>query len=313
MKGINLTMLVIGFTTITAWTQSFNLKPQELSIPTSPGLVLMDKSPASIEKPTNPKALSISVLNLFLGGAVEFTPYWLKNKPKLTFEDYQRKKIPFLQTLAFSVATFRTDTSSTLGGGFRTQFFRCYAKEVTDSILLIKAKLVELLVEDELNTDEISKWKNKLLDLKLKPTFNVELAGAYLGYAGPNKKITPQRSGFWLNVRWSPFKVPFSAVGLFRYTNDIAKRLENGLETSYLDYGLNISYDEEEFNLALEYVYRTDLEAKVHYDRLALVANYQLSDMIIVVASLGKDFAEVNNVLTLIGVKFGLSKEKANL
>jgi len=312
MKWLLLTLFLLTALFGTSHAQ-FNLKTDELNVPSSPGFVLMDKAPASIERPTTPKALSVSLLNLFQGGAVEFAPYWLKDKPTYTFEDNLKQRTPILQTLGLSVAAYKTDSSSYLSGGVRSHLFRYYSSQANDSMLRIKKALVDLLSEGNLDEAAIKAMATKLSAIKARALFNIELAGAYLGYAGPNKKLTAQRSGIWLNMRWSPFKTPMSLTALARYTHDVSQRPETGLETSYLDYGLNISYDRDQFNLALEYVYRQDLDQSLHYDRLALVANYQVAENIVVVASVGKDFTKVNNILTLIGLKFGLSREQAKL
>ena len=77
-----------------------------MTIPSSPGFVLLDKAPSSIDKPQNPKAFGISLLNLWQGGAVDFTPYWIiPNHPKYTFEKDLNKIFPILQTFDISVAT----------------------------------------------------------------------------------------------------------------------------------------------------------------------------------------------------------------
>src|SRR5215813_8272021 len=73
-------------------TEDLKVQINDLYIPNSPGFILADKSPASIDKPVTPRAFGISLLNLMEGGAIDVTPFWLTNKPMYTFNDWVKKK-----------------------------------------------------------------------------------------------------------------------------------------------------------------------------------------------------------------------------
>jgi len=291
-----------------------NVKINELSVPTAPAFVLMDQSPASIEKPTNPKALSVSLFNLLQGGAVEFTPYWFKDRPAYTFNDYFKKHSPIFETLAFSGASFKKDSVSFAAGGLRTQLFRFYSPLLRKDVDSVRKAIVLLLANDpdSLDLDAIDAAKSELARLKAKTTFDIELAAAYLGQASSFKSLGAVRSGAWLNIRWSPYTFPLDIVALARYSRAVDPA-KTGQDSVFFDAGLSLSYQEKNFDLALEYVNRRDIPNKSNYHRLALVANYQVMPGIVAVASVGKDFNKVNNVLAVFGIKFGLSKEKASL
>ncbi|MBS1563331.1 MAG: hypothetical protein JST39_03030 [Bacteroidetes bacterium] len=294
--------------------QTTDVKINDLNVPTSPAFVLMDKSPASIEKPTNPKALSVSLFNLLQGGAVEFTPYWFRDRPAYTFSDYFNRHTPIFETLAFSGASFKKDTISYAAGGFRTQLFRLYSPALRKDVETHRRNVIALLANDpdSLDLGAIEKESDTLKMLKAKTTFNIELAGAYLGQASSFKSLGAVKSGAWLNVRWSPYKFPLDIVALGRYSRAV-DQTKSGKDSVFFDYGLSLSYQEKNFDLAFEYVNRRDIANKADYHRLALVANYQVMSGIVAVASVGKDFDKVNNVLAVFGIKFGLSKEKASL
>src|SRR5882757_6482927 len=89
-----------------------NITLNDLYIPDAPGFILSDKAPSSVEKPVTPRAFGISLLNLWQGGAIDVTPYWLTSKPSYTFDQWIDKKFTVAETFNISVATFKTDTSS---------------------------------------------------------------------------------------------------------------------------------------------------------------------------------------------------------
>lgn len=310
---------------ITSWyntyAQNEEIKISELSIPTSPGFVLADKAPASIEKPTSPKAFGVSLLNLREGGAVEVTPYWLINHPAYTFQDYfKKRRFPILETFNISAATFKTDTTSAVSVGFRTQIVRLYSKYAQSELEAKQKEIVGLLsVEEDGFTPDvleaIDKAKKELADLKSKVTFNFEIAAAIIGSSKSNsfKNLQSDKSGIWANIRYRPKKCPIDFTGLARYswTNNANPKI--GSDSAFFDYGLSLSYQKPRFDLALEFVNRNDFSLKSNTNRLAFVVNYMVYDNIVIVASFGKDFDKVKNLLTVVGVKFGLSNEKAKL
>ena len=95
---------------IVAQSSTDDLKFKNLETPSSPGLILFDETPSSIERPTTPQGLGLNLLGLGQnGGALEFAPYWLKDHPKVTASDMYNNKTPFLSHLGVSIATINTD------------------------------------------------------------------------------------------------------------------------------------------------------------------------------------------------------------
>jgi hypothetical protein len=76
---------------------------------------------------------------------------------------------------------------------------------------------------------------------------------------------------------------------------------------------LSISYAASNFDLSAEYVQRTDLIYNGNYHRFTFAGNFLITPNIILVAAIGKNFNQVNNILAVFGAKFGLSKEKVKL
>jgi hypothetical protein len=297
------------------FAQSGPVKLNDLNIPTSPAFVFLDKAPASIEKPNNPKALSFSLMSLVnSSGAIEFTPYWFKNRPAYTFTDDVKNASPILQTLAFSLATTKNEKTTFLSAGFRTQLFRIYSPY---NQKIIKDKMNDIVAElsngTALDTNRIKELRSELNSLKRNTNFVFEIAGAYAGTSNDNKSLQSNKYGFWANVKWRPDNFPLDLTGLARYAKSYNTDIVPSTDTSYSDFGINISYAEDQFDLQLEWVNRTSKERGINYDRFVFVANYQVMPGAVIVASVGKDFGNVQNIYSALGIKFALSKEKMKI
>jgi hypothetical protein len=292
------------------------IKLSDLYVPTSPGFVLADKAPSSVEKPSTPKAFGISLLNLYQGGAVEVTPFWLTNKPTYTFQDWIQKKNTIIETLNLSVATFKTDTTSNVSAGIRTQVLRIYSKKHLQTLTKKEDEIIDLLTTPDssgkINEKAIQKAADELEQIQRKGMFLVEFAAAIIGSSNNNsyKQLSSSKSGVWTNIRWSPEKSMLDFTGLVRYS--WANQVNNS-DSAFLDYGISMSYEKNKIDISLEYVNRRDLSLKESFDRFALVGNYVINDNFTLVASLGKNFTKVDNIITVFGIKFGLGNQKASI
>lgn len=295
----------------------FTTTVNDMYIPTSPGFVILDKAPASIEKPTDPKAFGITVLNAVKKseGAVDITPFWLWDHPKLDFWKSINNKTPFLQTLNVSAAGSQSDTGSFLSLGIRGHLFRIYSER---QLKAIDGKLRELesvlsLTAEELDEAQVRQVGKELSALRSQPTFSLELAAAMAGYSPGNRFATlgNYRYGAWLNARWQPgWKAPLSLVGVARYTRAPGGNEVSVSDSAFLDFGLGLSYANERFDIQFEYVKRRDVSNNMSYERSALISNYRVFDNLYLVGTLGKNFNNVEDILVLFGVKFGVSREK---
>lgn len=298
----------------------------ELYIPDVPGFVLSDKAPTSVDKPTVPRAFGISLLNLWQGGAVDVTPFWLSSKPAYTFNQWVNKKFTAVETFNLSAATFKTDTTSVVSAGFRTQVFRIYSKARKKELLAKENEIIELITPKLDSNDnpvdmtagerqEALEKLDELSELKSKDFFSLEIAGAILGSSNNNsyKNLASEKSGVWVNLRWSPAKNNLDFTGVARYSWVNNATPKTGSDSAFLDFGAALNYEKNKFNISFEYITRKDLSAKSNSTRFALVSNYALNENIILVASVGKNFSEVDNIITAFGIKFGLSRNKVSL
>lgn len=314
---------------------------KDIQTPASPGFVLADQSPASVEKPNNPRTFGVSLYNLQKGGAFEATPFWFFQHPNYTQKKFVNP-IPVFSTFNISSATFKSDTSSVITAGFKTTALRLFSKNtknnldsleragadlsaigVTDSSdlqLLDDAKFnwvggprfktLDSAQREKILLKAIDSLKKKINDVRAKPVFQVEFAGAYLGESKSNsfKNLAASKAGGWLNFHWKPEKFPLDILFLSRYSWAIGTNPKNKNDSSFLDFGVGLSYEKNKFDLHLEYVNRQDFSLKQNYDRIVFVANYQVFDEVTLVASLGKNFTNVNNIFTVFGTKIGISK-----
>jgi hypothetical protein len=112
----------------------------DLTAPTSPAFVLLDVSPASVERPDNAKTLTLNLINrlstskgLPQNYALEVAPYWLASHTDLTFTQYQSPSPlqSIAQSFMVSVATVPIPGATTpadptgirLGIGFRAHIW----------------------------------------------------------------------------------------------------------------------------------------------------------------------------------------------
>lgn len=110
----------------------------QLSSPSIPAFTILGVQPSEISRPKTLDALETSVYSNFSKDgnialpknyALEFTPYWLKAKPRIEFNDYVNPNAgqSFLQNSAFSLASYEqksykdtTKNNVRMGIGYRT-------------------------------------------------------------------------------------------------------------------------------------------------------------------------------------------------
>ncbi|RQO65127.1 hypothetical protein DBR40_24045 [Pedobacter sp. KBW01] len=282
----------------------------DLIIPDAPGLILGDKAPSMVSKPSTPRAFSASLMTLAEGGAVEVSPYWLSNKPNYTYKDFITEKFPFLQTLTFSVATYKEKNTFGFAPGLRVQLLRLYSERSRENLQKKAADLVSLLSQGTtINLDSINKANEALDEASQQGLLVVEFAAAVLGKSteGYLKDLDFNKSGTWLNIKWQPAKFPVGLVGLARYS---WKNNTSSQDSSALDFGAGLKFTKAKWDLSAEYVNRRETGGK-HYERLAFAVNYAISENIVLTGSVGKDISGVNNIISLLGFKVGLSRNEA--
>ena len=314
MKKIATIIIIILAGCDNGFTQDIS----DLFIPSSPGLVLADKAPSSVEKPTVPKAFGASLLNLYQGGAVEVTPYWLTDRPDLTYQKWVNLKTPILETFNLSGATFKTDTSSNLTVGFRSQILRLYSKEQRQKLVDHETAIINILTnlgpDQRIDTQKLKMANAELDKAEKRGLFVVEIAGAVLASSTANsfKGLKSNKSGVWANVRWSPSNTILDFVGVVRYAWSSYDPKLSSRDSAFVDYGMALNYEGKNMNLSFEVVKRRDIASRSSSSRVSLSAVYQLNQYFALVGTVGKNFLEADNIITLFGLNMGISRNKVS-
>lgn len=297
------------------------LKLNDLQTPDAPGLILADKAPSSVERPTNPRAFGISLYSVLQGGAVQATPFWFFQQPKFDTKKYINSRFPFFETFNLSLATFKTDTTSVISAGFRSQWLRIYSKKNKEKIIALTEKasteiaMLDPVKEEEKLRKTIEKISTEIDKLRKKQVLQATIAFAYLGDSKNNsfKELSAKRAGIWTNLSFKPEKNDLTITALGRYIWSTGAAYKLNSDSSFLDFGAALSWQKNNLELAAEWVNRRDFAAKQNFNRLVFVCNYQINDEITLVASFGKNYRKVDNIITAFGVKFGLANQKMKL
>ena len=350
---------------------TLNLK--DIEIPTSPGFILLDQAPSSIERPNSPKAFAVSALNSFTESnglpknyAVEFTPFWFFKHPNMNVLKYagynEKKQRPFssLKMVSLSMAYINQTDSLSLSPvnnisiGARTNLFKIrskdnlkaisdansasvsYLKKINDLIVDrigpanpldpdgYKKKQLELLLffQDSLK-DDISAAHSKLSDAIIqKPVFAIDFAIAYNTFFTDNDFSTQQfgRFGTWLTLNYSQKLnkdnsnyINIYAIG--RYLQDGTNKDNIGefVTQDFYDFGGKIELELNKFSLGYEYIYRSNNSVETY--RSSGQLKYRIADNILLTGAFGKNFGDNNNLISMIGINWGIStgNEKARI
>ncbi len=284
----------------------------KLETPSAPGLILFDQTTSSIEKPTTPQGLGISILSLGQnGGALECAPFWLTDHPSLTAKDMYTNKTPILSHLAVSIASAKTDTLSFISAGIRTRLFQSFGDNV-EELNSYKSQLEELLVDPISNSEKIDSIRKAYVKNIQNPVLSIDLAAAFGGSSAINSfdSLNLNRWAVWLSFNWRPKGKDFYTTVLTRYIN-FEEFNDTNIVANLVDLGARLNYDISKVTLSLEYINRMNFTTNNLDDyRLAVIGSYQVSDNIFVTSTFGKNFSDVNNIIALAGLNFGFSKKK---
>lgn len=295
-----------------AQASSKEIEFNKLETPSSPGLILYDQTSSSIEKPTTPQGLGISLLGLRQnGGALEFAPFWLTDHPNLSAKDMYTNKTPVLSHLSVSIAAGKSDTLSFISGGIRTRLFQSYGKNVK-YLDLYRSQLEELLSDLPENKEKIDSLREAYVKYTQAPIISIDLAVALGGSSTINSydSLDLNRWAMWLTFNWRPKGDDFYTTLVARYINSVDYNQKSS-EADLVDLGARLNYDISKVTVSLEYIQRMNFTSERFDDyRLAVIGSYQLTDSIFITSTFGKNFSDVNNIIALAGVNFGYSRKK---
>lgn len=301
-------------------SQSNNeLELKDLETPTSPGFILFDETPSSIEKPSSPKALGISLLGLQnSGGAIEFAPYWLKDRPNLTAQKIYRKDGSYklaLSNLGISLAAINNDSITKIAIGLRTRFIEHYSKKDILKLDSMRIEIIKLLSNTTLDLDAIEKKRKEYTEKLDAPLFSLDLAAALGGESVTNsfQNLQLNRWAVWLSGNLRLKGKNLFLTGVTRYINS---EIQNGeqFEADLVDIGLRLNKEISKISISIEYLQRLNLTSNDYSDnRIAAIGSYKVSEGIYLTSTIGKNFTDVENIILLAGINFGFSKKKVTL
>ena len=293
---------------------------QNLETPTSPGFILLDNTPASIERPTTPQGFGLSLLGFFqgTGSSMEFSPFWLTSHPELTVEKMYKNQFPILYNFSISAVTIKSDSSYYLAGGFRTRLFQIYSQYTIDKLdsikYLLESALADLSSDTSLSLLNIKKLHSDYSNFISKPIFTIDIASAIGSRSATNtfNELGLNLWAAWMSFNYRPKGDDFYITTLTRYKNNENFK-ENKVITKLLDLGSRLNYDINNICISLEYLHRVNITSKNYSDyRIAAIASYQISENFFITSTFGKNFTNINNIIALAGVNFGFSQSKIN-
>ena len=318
--------------------QSQTVTVDDLKTPSSPGFVVLGVEPTSVQRPTTPRAVGLSLMSAVRDGgslipknyAFEVAPYWFTSRPSLTYEDWNSASVAqtMLQSFALSFATTSVvgqggqSSATGIGVGVRTLLLKGRetqeARATRDRIAALQTEIVRpkttLAREDEINVE----LREQALQLQ---TFNRQRAGWVLEVAGAigakvedgdfdGGKVT--RYGFWATPGYR-LEDRFVLLGVARYQRD--KETEG---QDLFDVGGRLQFDTEEFILSVEAVRRlVENDVAVPRDdmsstRVVGTMDYRISDDYYLTASFGRDYQStatgMSGLVSFLGLNVGLSK-----
>jgi hypothetical protein len=327
-------------------------KLEDVKTPPSPAFVLLGISPTDVQRPTTPRALAVALLSSVQDSsgtpknvALEVAPYWLQERPTLSFDDYDLPTLAqsFIQTLSISVAMKPSETSDgkttpTTGGlGARAAWVLGGRSKLEQQVINAYYKKVgDLAAENDPTahpigeTDTVAEAKRfseilkpygqSIRDASRQGRWIIEAAAAVTAAFPENKtdQRTTQKTGFWLTPSYRMNRSTFDpktgkltetptvdVIGVIRTIND---RTATG-DKNPLDIGGRLLWDSGTMALSAEHVQRTRATKKSH--RTSAMIEFKLNNDIYLSGTLGRNFDDANpngNLLAIFGINFNVGK-----
>jgi hypothetical protein len=318
----------------------------DLSAPTSPGFVLLDVAPASVERPETPKAFTLNLLNKVASArglpqnyAFEVTPYWMRAHPNLTFHQYQRPTTwqSIAQTFSVSVATVPLPGATTGADPAGTRL--AFGGRVSIANGQPNAKLEELVdalhaVDDEI-LDAVNKGQTVSPELRATAreaaasvqAADAERVGFFLVVASGQTWTVPnddldrsavQRRAFWITPSYRLGCRAAAACGPMLDVIGVVRGLKDADKDFAWDYGGRLVWrPTREFNLSVESLGRTNGTATPGAstpanNRTVGLVEYRIRQDLAIYGSFGRDFKTdtgIRPLVSLMGLNVGVGKK----
>lgn len=275
--------------------------------------------------------------------------YWGVKK---TTDGIKRKAFSQARFGNISFATVKTSSSidsigtlkqfSNMSLGFRTSLIQVRAKKDNEELIRLNQihierisainndpnlspdEIFDLLENDEILTPNAEKIKDLL---KRKPVFAVDLAGAAAWSFMDNNynSIDINRLGVWMTVNYSQSLnkkgksslddyLNFYLVGRFMQDNNIYNS-DGLLISSYVfDSGGKIEFELDRLSFSYEYLFRQNFSGdNSNTFRSSGLFKYRASNNLLVTGAFGRNFGEENNLITQIGITWGLNSKNQGI
>lgn len=306
--------------------------------PTSPAFVLLGVEPTSVERPTTPRGVALSLLSSGLVNgvipnnyAVEFCPYWLSNHPDLTYSDYVNASIgdQVVQSLSLSLVASQAqsapDSGSDIGAGIRFQIHEggksARMVMLEESLARVTKELSLEMIKDKPDTVRVNRLTDSTTTLSLeiqdqmrnRSGLVLEMAGAVAGYFPQNNMDQGRivHGGVWATLSYRPeaTSLQFLAVGRLIWNNSV------GGDGNYFDAGGRLVWQNGTLLLSGEFVERTTFNTASQPNatgstvgvitfsntyRASLLVEYRISRDMALQYAFGHNFTQVSGVNNLI-------------
>lgn len=340
MKRILLALILLCSTAQVTRAQT-TVTIDDLTAPTSPGFVLLDVSPASVERPETPKAFTLNLLNklattkgLPQNYALEVAPYWMADHPTLTFHKYQRPTPwqSIAQTFSVSVATVpipgatatADPTGTRLGLGVRTSIINGRPNPTLEDLVkalqdvddeILNAVNAGRPVDPELRTKaREAAAAIQAADAERVGVFLVVAAGQTWGFPNDDvEKSERERRGFWVTPSYrlracngtDPCESMLDVIGVVR-------GLKDKDQDWAWDYGGRLVWrPKREFNVSIESLERrkgatasaaSTAESSRTSTRTVGLLEYRIHQDLVLYGSFGRDFKSESGIRPLVSI-----------
>jgi hypothetical protein len=347
-------LLTAATFTASAQTVPDPLQLNDIKTPISPAFVVLGVAPTDVARPTTPRAVGIALIsaNSDSGGgglprnlALEVAPYWLSNRPALTFAQYDHPSFwqSLQQTLSVSVATKNgtpansagtTNVPSSLGAlGIRASWTIGASSALEQQVLAAyHAKAKTFLLQPTRPTDaEVSvalrPFVMAMREAMKQGRWIVEAAAASSAMF-PNNNLDQaetQKNAIWLTPSYRFERGTFNpATGMLteapsidfmtvlRYSEDRTVTVVTGRNS--IDAGARLLWESDTIAVSAEHLERFG-DGK-HTRRTSILGEYKLTDNLYVSATFGRNFAGENpngNLIALFGINFNAGQKPSML
>lgn len=138
------------------------VKLENLDLPTTPAVVLLDQNVTSIENPKTIKEFGLSVISSFKDNAlpqnyaVEFNPYWIfKKNTDISQYFKDERNSGFTHNQAISFAFIKIDTVQNVSIGYRTNVFRVMSKKYDENLVSLTDKISKLNLSNNIEYERL--------------------------------------------------------------------------------------------------------------------------------------------------------------